>query len=83
MSTIFPGHGAQERQALIRAIVSTLWELILLAMRGKESAEAASMLPQVSALLSWVGFVARLCGWHWERGKLLQPPEDLGSPLFI
>jgi hypothetical protein len=57
--------------------------LILLALRGKGSAEAASLLPQASALRACAGFMAGLRGYRWGSGTLLQPPEDLGSPLFI
>ena len=47
------------------------------------SAEAASLLPQASALLPYAGGVAGLRGWHWGSGTLLQPPEDLRSTLFV
>jgi hypothetical protein len=47
------------------------------------SSEAASTLPQASALLPGAGFMAGFSGRHrWSR-KLLQTPEDLGSALFI
>ena len=49
----------------------------------KGSAEAASLLPQASALLACAGFVAGLRGWRWGSGTLLQPPEDLGSTFLI
>jgi hypothetical protein len=56
----------------------------LVSFRGRKgSAEAASLLPQASALLAYAGFVAGLRGWCWGSGTLLQPPEDLRSTLFI
>src|SRR5712691_7932659 len=48
----------------------------------KGSAEAASVLPQASALRPCTGFVAGWRGGHRGSGKL-QPPEDLGSPFLI
>jgi hypothetical protein len=62
---------------------SPLWALIGLALRGKASAEAASMLPQASALLPCAGCVV---GWRrGDRGsrKLLQPPKDFGCSLLV
>lgn len=68
-----PGGGwrARWRQAWplpITDIVSTLRGLILLALRWKGSAEAASTLPQASALLPCAGFVAGLRGWRCWSG---------------
>jgi len=48
----------------------------------KGSAEAASLLPQASALLPCAGFVVGFRGWHRGSGKLLQTPEDLGGPFW-
>ena len=53
--------------------------LILQALCWKGSAEAASLLPQASALLPCAGCVASWRGGRWGSGKLLQPPEDLGT----
>ena len=49
----------------------------------KWSAEAASTLPQASALLLSAGFVVSLAGWGWYRRHLLQSLQDLGSPFLI
>jgi hypothetical protein len=62
---------------LISVYMSTLPGLIVLALRGTGSAEAAALLP-------CAGFVAGLRrGWRWGSGKLLQSPEDLGRSLFV
>jgi len=49
----------------------------------KESAEAASLLPQASALLPGAEFVAGCGRRRWGSGTLLQPPEDLGSTFLV
>jgi hypothetical protein len=56
----------------------------LVSFRGRKgSAEAASLLPQASALLACAGLVASLRVWRWGNGKLLQSPEDLGRSLLV
>ena|SRR5437870_1476854 len=64
---------------LVNATMSPLRGLIVLALLWKGSPEAVSVLPQVSPLLSYAGFVAGWDGWHRWSGNLPQPPEDLGS----
>src|SRR5262245_24690376 len=50
----------------------------LVSFRDKTgSAEAASLLPNVSASLPCAEFVAGLRRWHWWSGKLLHSPEAL------